>query len=122
MFSRFRSLRWRLQAWYTGILFLVIAGLSSVLHWEITRSQWDHVDEELLSAARILEGAMRDVPQGILDSMSRDLSTPPGPRPNPRDDRMAPKLQGRLKTIALGEAARTVHPIHPVPVATRLVD
>ncbi len=87
MFSRFRSLRWRLQAWYTGILFLVIAGLSSVLHWEITRSQWDQVDEELLSAARILEGAMRDVPQGILDSMSRDLATPPGPRPNPRDDR-----------------------------------
>ena len=103
MFSRFCSLRWRLQAWYTGILFLVITGLSSVLHWEITRSQWDHVDEELLSAARILEGAMRDVPQGILDSMSRDLASPPGPRPslppgplfgpppgspqNPRDDR-----------------------------------
>ena len=90
MVSRFRSLRWRLQAWYTAILFLVIAGLSSVLHWEITRSQWDHVDEELLSAARILEGSMRDVPTRILDSMSRDLASPPGPRMPPRNDRTSP--------------------------------
>lgn len=74
MANIFRSLRWRLQLWHATILFLVISGMVGVLSWEISRSHWDTIDEELVSAARLLEGSLRLVPQPILDSLSQDLS------------------------------------------------
>ena len=80
MANIFRSLRWRLQLWHATILLLVISGMVGVLSWEISRSHWDTIDEELVSAARLLEGSLRLVPQPILDSLSQDLTMPPGPR------------------------------------------
>jgi two-component system, OmpR family, sensor kinase len=81
--KRFRSLQWRLQAWHALILLAVITGFGAILHWEFTRSQWDAVDEELLTAARILDGALREVPKTILQSISRDIASPPGPIQRP---------------------------------------
>jgi two-component system OmpR family sensor kinase len=90
MFDTFRSLRWRLQAWHTLILLCVVAGFGSVLYFEIAHSRWDDVDEELLAAARIVEGALRSVPLSVLESMAQDLGSPrrdgpPHRRPPPHD-------------------------------------
>ena len=80
MASWFRSLRWRIQAWHAFILVLVIGLFGGMLQWEMTRSHWDGVDEELVSAARVLEGALRLAPIPILNSLSQDIAMPPGPR------------------------------------------
>jgi len=85
----FHSLRWRLQAWHGLILLLAIAGFGGMLHWELTKSHWDRIDEELLGAARILEGSMNAVPGPILEALSKDIISRPGPRrrPPPSGDR-----------------------------------
>ena len=80
MFSMFRSLRWRLQAWHALILCLVIAVFGSLLHWEMVRAHWDRVDDELLVAARILEGSMNAVPSAVLEALAKDVTSRPGPR------------------------------------------
>lgn len=79
MVELFRSLRWRLQLWNAVILFIVVGGFSVALRIQLHRLHWTHVDEELVSGARIIEGVMRQVPSPILESLSQDLSFPPGP-------------------------------------------
>lgn len=79
MAKLFRSLRWRLQFWNAVILLIAVGGFSAALRVQLHRLHWTHVDEELLSGARIIEGVMRQVPRPILESLSQDLSFPPGP-------------------------------------------
>ena len=83
MFSVFRSLRWRLQSWHALILIVVITVFGSMLRWEMALAHWDRVDEELLGAARILEGSLRAVPPKILEAMAQDVVSSPGPRQRP---------------------------------------
>ncbi len=83
MFSVFHSLRWRLQSWHAIMLFLVISVFGALLHWEMVRSHWDRVDDELLGAARILEGSMNAVPATVLEAMAKDVTSTPGPRRRP---------------------------------------
>ncbi len=83
MFRFLHSLRWRLQVWHALILLLVILGFGSVIYSEIRRSHWERVDDELLDAARLLEGTLRSVPRQILDSIAQDLGQHRGPRPPP---------------------------------------
>jgi two-component system, OmpR family, sensor kinase len=64
----FKSLRWRLQAWHSLILLLVVAGLTGMLYAEARKARFDEIDAELLSAARVLEGVLRTSP----------LASPPG--------------------------------------------
>ena len=80
MLSVFRSLRWRLQSWHAILLFLVISVFGALLHLEMVRSHWDRVDDELLGAARILEGSMNAVPATVLSAMAKDVTSTPGPR------------------------------------------
>ncbi len=80
MFKLFRSLRWRLQSWHAIILCLVVAVFGSLLHWEMARAHWDRVDDELLGAARLLEGAMNAVPSTVLEAMAKDVTSRSGPR------------------------------------------
>jgi two-component system, OmpR family, sensor kinase len=80
MFSMFRSLRWRLQAWHALVLCLVIVVFGSMLHWEMVRAHWDRVDDELLGAARILEGSMNAVPSTVLEALAKDVISRSGPR------------------------------------------
>ncbi len=97
MFRFLHSLRWRLQAWHTLILLLVIVGFGLVIQWEIIRSHMDRIDDELLGAARILEGSLRSVPRPILDSIAQDLGQRKGPRqspPGPLRDRRPPLQKG----------------------------
>ncbi|MFO1062408.1 MAG: ATP-binding protein [Pirellulales bacterium] len=72
----YRSLRVKLQLWHAIILLIVVIGFGGILDWQVARSHWDDVDEELLSAARIFEGAMRSVQRPVLDSMAQELGTP----------------------------------------------
>jgi two-component system, OmpR family, sensor kinase len=83
MFSWLRSLRWRVQTFHAIILLLVILIFGSLLHWEMARAHWDRVDDELLGAARILEGSMNAVPPTILEAMSKDVIPGSGPRRRP---------------------------------------
>ena len=89
MSSVFRSLRWRLQSWHALILLSVLVGFGSLLHWEMVRAHWDRIDEELLGAARILEGSMLAVPPAILEALAQDVSMsgPRMPRSNPNRPR-----------------------------------
>ena len=80
MFKVFRSLRWRLLSWHAVMLFFVIVVFGSLLHWEMLRAHWDRVDDELLGAARIIEGTMNSVPRPILEAIARDIVPKQGPR------------------------------------------
>ena len=100
MFSVFRSLRWRLQSWHALILLSVLVGFGSLLHWEMVHAHWDRIDEELLGAARILEGSMLAVPPAILEALAQDVSMsgPRMPRSNPNrprrpEDRNPPPIR-----------------------------
>ena len=62
------------------MLFFVIVVFGTLLHWEMLRSHWDRVDDELLGAARILEGSMNLVPPTILEAMAKDVVSTQGPR------------------------------------------
>lgn len=125
MFRLFRSLRWRLQAWHALILLSVIIGFGSILYVEFYRAHWNRVDDELLSGARLLEGALRSVPRPILDSIAQDLGQNRGPRLPPpigapgRDRRPPPNRplttrdippQGDSLPPRIGERPR--HPLH----------
>ena len=47
---------------------------------EMARAHWDRVDDELLGAARLLEGAMNAVPSTVLEAMAKDVTSRSGPR------------------------------------------
>lgn len=83
--SRTRSLRWRIQAWYSGILALSLLVISVLLLWETSRSMWDDVDSDLLAGAKLIDGAMRRLPPEVLETFSPDLAFRRGPlhRPPP---------------------------------------
>ncbi len=109
MFRLLRSLRWRLQAWHAIILLSVIVVFGSLLHWEMLRSQWDRVDDELLGAARILEGSMNAVPATILEAMAKDVTSRPGPR---RRVAMANRPKRDLPATASQPASPQAGPPH----------
>ncbi len=87
--TMFRSLRWRLQAWHTLILFLVVSGFGAMLYAEVRRSRFDEIDAELLSAARVLEGVLRTLPP---EGPDRPSDRPP--RPAHRDSPNGPPPGG----------------------------
>lgn len=102
MFSFFRSLRWRLQAWHAMILIMVVVVFGGLLRWEMATGHWDRIDEELLSAARVLEGSMMAVPPPVLESMLKDVinDSPGQRRPPPIHVRPRPREGGLLPPIS----------------------
>ena len=86
-----RSLRWRIQAWYAGILLIALSIFSVLLYWEAARSMWDEVDTDMLAGARIVEGTMRRLSPPVLESLSpgpgvrRDQQRREPPFPPPMD-------------------------------------
>jgi two-component system, OmpR family, sensor kinase len=85
LLSKTRSLRWRIQAWYSGILALSLLVISVLLLWETSRSMWDDVDTDLLAGTKLIDGAMRRLPPEVLESFSPELAFRRGPlhRPPP---------------------------------------
>ena len=74
----FSSLRWRIQAWHTLILLLVVAGFGGMLYAEARKARFDEIDAELLAAARVLEGVLRTFSRPELPPFS-PRRAPPGP-------------------------------------------
>lgn len=93
----FKSLRYRLQAWHTLILLLVVIGFGGTLYVEASRRRFDEIDGELLAAVRVLEGVLRTQapaprtrpPEGPGFRGGPPPDRPPRPR-RPRPSRNAP--------------------------------
>src|SRR5947209_8160699 len=75
--SMFKSMRWRLLAWYVCLLFLVVAGFGSVLYYQVRKARFDEVDAELQAGARVLEGVLRGYPPPVLDGILPPREPPP---------------------------------------------
>ena len=105
----FRSLRIRLQIWHALILLFVVLGFGFLFYDQSVRSRWYDVDSQLISAGRILEGALRRVPLPILDSLAQDIGRN---RPPPRPDGSGRGLPGRGPRTASGDR---VPPSAPPP-------
>jgi heavy metal sensor kinase len=53
----FNSIRWTLQLWYAGILFLALLGVGLVLYFSAERTAYTEIDTALQGAARVFTGA-----------------------------------------------------------------
>ena len=71
-----RSLRWRLQIWYTGLLLSVIGGFGSILYYQTRTSKFQEIDSQLEAAALYLDATLRSFPQHELEGKE-----PPPPPP-----------------------------------------
>ena len=49
----FKSIRWSLQLWHAGILFLAVSSLGAVLYYSACRTAYTEIDNELAGAARV---------------------------------------------------------------------
>lgn len=52
----FKSIRWTLQLWHAGILFLALGSFGTVLYVAAQRTAYTEVDSELAGAARVFAG------------------------------------------------------------------
>jgi two-component system OmpR family sensor kinase len=67
----FNSIRWTLQLWHAGILFLALLSFGAVLYFSAERTAYTEIDNELAAAARVFTAA------GL------NSATPPADRPSP---------------------------------------
>ena len=72
-----RSLRWRLQIYYTALLLSVVAGFGSILYVQMRSSKLQEIDNQLQAAARILDAKLSRFPRYELESKD----PPPLPAP-----------------------------------------
>jgi len=63
-----RSLRWRLQIWYTGLMLIVVGGFGSILYLQTRSAKLQEIDSQLEAAARVLDAKLGSFPHFELDS------------------------------------------------------
>ncbi len=86
MRSIFRSMRWRLQLWYAGVLLLVI-GLSGVLvYWQARAARLGEIDTKLRAASQYLDAVLRSLPPPELEGEPPFPDDRPPPPHRRRDD------------------------------------
>ncbi len=85
-----RSLRWRLQIWHAVILGLVVLSLGASFYVQLRHSTLREIDAELLSGARMLEGALR--------TLSPRLPGSRPPRPSESDGERPRQTKGRPRS------------------------
>ena len=88
-----KSLRWRLQIWHAAILGVAIALFGTAFYVQLQRSTFSEIDLELLSGARVLEGALRTLPPRMRDG-ERPLFPPPRLGENWQGDGRSPTMGG----------------------------
>ena len=81
-----KSLRWRLQIWYTGLLLAVVGGFGSILYFQTRASKLQEIDGQLEAAALVLDASVRGFPAFELDGKE-----PPPPPPPPPKEKKGPK-------------------------------
>jgi two-component system, OmpR family, sensor kinase len=83
-----KSLRWRLQIWYTGLLLAVVGGFGGILYYQTYTNKFLEIDAQLIAGVVNLDTALRGFPAFELDGKD----PPPwpkekkGPRPGPPPD------------------------------------
>ena len=80
-----KSLRWRLQIWYTGLLLAVVGGFGSILYFQMRASKLQEIDGQLEAAALVLDATVRGFPGFELDGKD------PPPLPPPPKEKKGPK-------------------------------
>jgi hypothetical protein len=93
MLSIFRSMRWRLQLWYAGVLLLVIGSAGTLVYWQSRVAKLGEIDTKLQAAAQYLDVVLRSFPRGELDEEFRPR--PGRPRPDGPPPRFRPDGEGR---------------------------
>jgi heavy metal sensor kinase len=129
-----RSIRWRLQLWYTAVLASVIGGFGGLIYWQARSARFEQINTRLLAGAAYLDAVLRGFPPGELDNprgepperspFERGLGRPPpegppssrppdrGPRPGPprrSPERMLDDLD-LSKSASADAAAGDDHP------------
>src|SRR5919204_2289890 len=74
-----KSIRWRLQLWYTLVLSAVVAGFAGLLYYRVRAARFQEVDAGLKAAALYLDAHLRRFPLPELDGEPPDGWPPPGP-------------------------------------------
>ncbi len=72
-----KSLRWRLQLWYTGLLLVVVAGFGAILYYRARTAKVQEIDAQLEASAHYLDVTLR--------RLGKPAPPPPAPPPRPRD-------------------------------------
>lgn len=103
------------------VLAVVLAGIFGVatctVHFALDRVHWDLVDRELISLARLIEGAMRGVSDPVLESLGSEIAFPtqPGHPAPPSHLHHHPPALPELDESALDRRQRTA----PIPPASQ---
>jgi two-component system OmpR family sensor kinase len=105
----FKSIRWTLQLWHAGILFLALASFGTVLYLAAQRTTYTEVDNELAAAARVLSGSgLNTKPnQSSPSSLQLALASPPAADGSSRIVSDAPPAF---------EISRSADNVTPIPV------
>ncbi len=93
MLSIFRSMRWRLQLWYAGVLLLVIGSAGTLVYWQSRVAKLGDIDTKLQASAQYLDVVLRSFPRGELHEEFRPR--PGRPRPEGPPPRFRPEDDGR---------------------------
>jgi heavy metal sensor kinase len=108
--AMFNSIRWTLQLWYAGILFLALLGVGAILYLSAQRNAYTEIDSELTAAARVFTGAAVNtgVPADRSSPVQLALAPqPPDANPSrvvsdiapPMVDMSAPQLHGEHRAV-----------------------
>ncbi len=93
-----RSIRWRLQLWYAGVLAAVIAGFAGLLFYQVRTARFQEVDSELASAVHFLDANLRRFRPPDLEGAPAN-PPPPWLPERPAWDRPGPPLPPPLGPI-----------------------
>src|SRR5689334_10561427 len=88
-----KSLRWRLQIWYSLVMILVVTAFAVSLYQRIRTKTIAGIDQQLEGGARFLEATLRKIPTPVLDHRGPrggGQRPPPGNRPPPRETEFDP--------------------------------
>jgi two-component system OmpR family sensor kinase len=89
MRSIFRSMRWRLQLWYAGVLLLVISLSGILVYWQARAARLGEIDTKLKAASQYLDAVLRSLPPPELAGESPFPDEPP-PRRRPEEGERRP--------------------------------
>src|SRR5262249_41852974 len=95
-----KSLRWRLQIWYTALWLTVVGGFGSILYLQTRASKMQEIDGQLLAAALNLDAKLGALPPHELDSKD-----PPPPPPPPKEKKKG-KFEGKKGFKGFGPPPR----------------
>jgi two-component system, OmpR family, sensor kinase len=91
----FNSIRWTVQLWNAGILFLALAGFGTVLYVSSAQTTYTEIDNELAGAARVFVAAAKSgpAPAAKASSVQLAMAGPGGANPGVVSDASLPVME-----------------------------